>query len=285
MKKFVAKRVALFTALTFLGCLTAQAEAKKWTEVKIVTEGGFYPWNYTKPDGSLAGFEIDLAKDLCTRMGVTCTITAQAFESMIPALNAGKYDAIMDDLAITPKRKEAIGFSTPYAALCYTFAVPADSDLVKSMPVENKIISLDDNDASAPELQKVNAALKGKTMGTLASGTSVNFVNNYLKDSVQVRQYKTPDARDLDLASARVDVIVGSKDTLMGVAKRQGNDKIKLVGPCFKGGVVGEGAGIGLRKNDTELKAMFDKAIESARADGTIKKLSVATFGMDVTPQ
>ncbi len=284
MKKSYANRVAIFTALTFLGCITAHAESKKWTEVKIVTEGGFYPWNYTKPNGTLAGFEINLARDLCSRMGVKCTITAQSFDSMIPALNAGKYDAIMDDVAITPERKKSIGFSIPYASLCYTFATNKQSDIAKDLPVENKAISLDDSAAALPELQKVISALKGKTIGTLASGTSVSFVNTYLKDSVQTRQYQTPDARDLDLSSERVDVIVGSKDALMGVIKRQGNDSLSLAGPCFQGGVVGEGAGIGLRKSDTQLKDMFDKAIRAARADGTIKKLSQATFGMDVTP-
>lgn len=285
MNIFTLKRVALYSALTFLGCTTAHAESTNLKEVKIVTEGGFYPWNYTKPDGTLAGFEIDFAKELCARMNVKCTISAQAFESMIPALNAGKYDAIMNDLAITQKRKESIGFSIPYAALCYTFATSKNSDLLKVLPPQDKIISLEDTAVSGPELEKVNAVLKGKTMGTLSSGTSVNFVNSYLKDSVEMRQYKTPDARDLDLSSERVDIIVGSKDALLGVIKRQGNDQVALAGPCFSGGVVGEGAGIGLRKSDTELKAKFDEAILSARADGTIKKLSIATFGIDVSPQ
>lgn len=60
---------------------------------------------------------------------------------------------------------------------------------------------------------------------------------------------------------------------------------MKIVGPCFQGGVVGKGAGIGLRKQDADLKAMFDKAIAEALEDGTIKKLSMPIFGMDVTPQ
>ncbi|CAJ0998545.1 Octopine-binding periplasmic protein [Sodalis praecaptivus] len=284
MNTLVASRLAVAVVLIFMGCLSVQAADKKWTEVKIVTEGGFYPWNYTQADGTLAGFEIDLAKDLCKRMGVKCTLTSQAFDSMIPALNAGKFDAILDDVAITSKRKESIAFSIPYASLCYTFATTPGSDIAKRLPPEDSVISLEDSAASAPALQKVNAALKGKTMGTLAAGTSVTFVNTYLKDAVQIRQYKTPDARDLDLASERVDVIVGSKDAFLGVIKKQGSDAIALAGPCFQGGVVGEGAGIGLRKSDTDLKQMFDEAIKAARADGTIKRLSQATFGMDVTP-
>lgn len=284
MKMSVATRVAFVAAVALLGSLNAHADAKKWTTVKIVTEGGFFPWNFTKPDGTLGGFEIDLAHDLCKRMGVECTITAQAFDSMIPALNAGKFDAIIDDVAITPKRKEAIAFSIPYASLCYTFATAKDSDLAKALPPENKVVSLEDNVAATAALEKIKAAMKGKTIGTLSAGTSVTFVNTYLKDAVQIRQYKTPEARDLDLVSERVDAIVGSKDALLGVMKKQGQDNVALAGPCFQGGVVGEGSGVGLRKGDTDLKAMFDKAIKEAQADGTIKKLSEATFGMDVTP-
>jgi octopine/nopaline transport system substrate-binding protein len=282
-------KVFSVTALGMLALsVTAHAEPKKWTEVKIVTEGGFLPWNYTKPDGTLGGFEIDLAHDLCKRMNVKCTIAAQSFDGMIPALNDGKYDAIIDDLAITPKREEAIAFSIPYAALCYTFATLKGSDVNKALPADDRVISLADAKAADPAMDELKKALKDKTIGTLAAGTSVTFVDTYLHGVALMRQYKTPDARDLDLLAGRVDAIVGSKDALLGSAAKAakaGNEAIALAGPCFQGGVVGRGAGVGLRKNDPELKAMFDKAIREAQADGTIKKLSEAVFHMDVTPR
>jgi octopine/nopaline transport system substrate-binding protein len=274
----------LMLAIIFLSG-GANAQEKKWTEVQIVTEGGFVPWNLTKPDGTLGGFEIDLANDLCGRMKVKCTISAQSFDSMIPALNAGKYDAIMDDLAITAKREEVIAFSVPYAALCYTFGTLKGSELAKALPAEDRVISLNDEATSSKALDVIKPALKDKTIGTLSSGTSVAFVDTYLKGVPLMRQYKTPESRDLDLIAGRVDFIVGSKDALLGTAKKPGNENLVLVGPCFAGGVVGKGSGVGLRKADVALKAMFDKAIREAQADGTIKRLSEATFGMDVTPQ
>ena len=268
-----------------LACGPSEAQDKKWTEVRIATEGGFVPWNYTKPDGTLAGFEIDLQKDLCARMNVKCTIIAQSFDSLIPALNAGKFDAIIDDLAITPKREEAIAFSTPYAALCYTFGTLKGSDVAKRLPSEDKVISLDDAAATAKALDAVKPALQDKAIGTLSAGTSVTLVDTYLKGVTLLRQYKSPEARDLDLIAGRIDVVTGSKDSLLGTAAKAGNESIVLAGPCFQGGVVGKGSGVGLRKGDTELKAMFDKAIREAQADGTIKRLSEPVFGMDVTPR
>ncbi|CAN7691311.1 transporter substrate-binding domain-containing protein [Mesorhizobium sp. LjRoot246] len=282
MKRYTLIAIAL---VSLAAANPSRAEDKKWTEVRIATEGGFLPWNYTKPDGTLAGFEIDLANDLCTRMKVKCTITAESFDSMIPALNAGKYDALIDDVAITPKRQEVIAFSKPYASICYTFATSTNSDIASKLEADDHVISLADGAAVNAAMEPLKAALKDKTIGTLAAGTSVSFVETYLKGVVLMRQYKTPDARDLDLVSGRVDVIVGSKDALNGAVAKQGKDAMKIVGPCFQGGVIGKGAGVGMRKQDTELKAMFDKAITEAQQDGTIKKLSIPVFGIDVTPQ
>lgn len=284
MKKYTAISILAIGSCVSAGGAT-YAQDKKWEEVRIATEGGFVPWNYTKPDGTLAGFEIDLAKDLCARMKVKCTISAESFDGMIPALNAGKYDALIDDVAITQKREEVIAFSVPYAALCYTFATLKDSDVAKALPADDTIYSLDKAGEADKAMDAVKAALKDKTIGTLSAGTSVAFADTYLKGVAQTKQYKTPQARDLDLIANRVDAVIGAKDTLLGAAKKPGNEDMTISGACFAGGVVGKGAGVGLRKSDPELKALFDKAIKEAVADGTISRLSKPVFGLDVTPR
>lgn len=281
MKQNISLAVAL-AALTVAH--PGFAKDKKYTEILIATEGGYQPWNYTKPDGTIAGFEIDLANDLCGRMKIKCTFTAQSFDSMIPSLNAGKFDAIMDSLTITPKRQEVINFTAPYGSLCYTFAT-SSSDIQSKIKAEESVISLDNETATKAALEPIKAAFTDKTIGTLSGGGSVAFVDANLKGSTLMRQYKTPEARDLDLAAGRLDVIIGSKDQLVDLVKKPGNEAVKLAGPCFQGGLLGKGVGIGLRKDDTVLKAMFDKAIEEASKDGTIKKLSVPAFGVDLTPQ
>src|SRR5689334_21982313 len=75
--------------------VSAVSSAEAQSPVRFATEGAFRPWKWTEPDGSLAGFEIELYKDLCRRASLTCTIQAQAIDSIIPALNAGKFDAII----------------------------------------------------------------------------------------------------------------------------------------------------------------------------------------------
>jgi len=177
-----------------------------------------------------------------------------------------------------------ISFSVPYAALCETFGTLKGSDIAKQLPANDLVVPLTLVTSSGQALEAVQHVLKGKIIGTLSSGTSVDFINSYFKDGSQIRQYKTPEARDLDLLSGRIDAIVGSKDALLGTAAKASNN-IVLLGSCFQGGVLGKGSGVGLRKDDAGLKAMFDKAILAAQADGTIKKLSEATFHMDVTPR
>src|SRR5256885_7450224 len=86
----------------------AFAEVKS---VRFATEGAFRPWNWTEPDGTLAGFEIELYKDLCARAKLQCTLEAQAFDGMIPALNAGKFDAIIAGMSAIAKREEVVLFT------------------------------------------------------------------------------------------------------------------------------------------------------------------------------
>ncbi len=70
--------------------------------------------------------------------------------------------------------------------------------------------------------------------------------------------------------------------TASAEAGQRGHDD---AGPRFQGGFLGSGSSVGLRKDDAELKAMFDDAIAAAKADGTIKTLSEKWFGFDVTPK
>jgi octopine/nopaline transport system substrate-binding protein len=261
------------------------AQEKTWTKIRVATEGAFAPWNFTKPDGTLDGFEIELYKDLCSRMKVECTIEAQSFDGIIPALNAGKFDAIMAGMSATAKREEVMAFTQPYGTTGQTFAVLKSSPLA-TMPLNGKIFSLASNEAgAAAAVEELKPVLKDKTIGVQGSSIAANFLDKYLKGTAEIREYKTTEQHDLDLTAGRIDVIMASTAYLSGAAAKAGNEEMALVGPRFQGGMLGRGSSVGLRKSDPELKAMFDKAITEAKADGTIEKLSMKYFGFDVTPR
>jgi octopine/nopaline transport system substrate-binding protein len=273
--------IALVAGLVGLGPAGAQAQKT----VKIATEGAYEPWNFTGPGGQLQGFEIDLANDLCRRMNVKCEISAQDWDGLIPALQAGKFDAIMAGMSITDEREKAISFSRAYANAPNGFVVEKSSALAK-MPLTGERFDLGRDEAAAMRaIEQIKPALKGKTIGVQGSTTHATFAERYLKGTAEIREYKSTEAHDLDLAAGRVDAILADSTALQGTLKKPEFKGYAMVGPNFNGGVLGRGVGAGVRKADTELKGQFDKAVQEAVADGTVKKLSEKWFGLDITPR
>ncbi len=281
--KLIASTILLGVAL----CVTplVMAQSKDWSSIRIATEGAYKPWNFTDASGKLVGFEIDLAEYLCKRMNAKCEIVSQAFDGMIPAINAGKFDAIMATMNITDKRKEAISFSRPYGQTPTTFAVLKSNALAK-LPEGGKVYSLSTDGVAAAEnsLANLKPLLKGKLVGVQTSTAQANFLDKYFKDIVEIRQYKTAEQYDLDLAAGRLDAVFASISHLKGMVESPGNSEMMLSGPRYVGGVLGAGVAVGIRKTDTELRDKFDAAVGAAMADGTVKTLSMKWFGFDVTP-
>jgi octopine/nopaline transport system substrate-binding protein len=264
------------------GILSRPAAAKDWTHVTIATEGAFPPYNMHAPDGKLIGYEIDLAANLCPRVHLTCEFVAQDWDGIIPGLQAGKFDAIMSGMSITPKREEVITFSLPYAQSPTTLAV-MKGDKLADLPGTGKRVSLDDSAAATAAIDAIKPALKGKTVAVQVATIQADFLNTYLKGVIDVRTYKTNDEQDLDVHAGRADAELGSL-SFLHAAQEKGGDLL-LTGPLFTGGLLGKGSAIGLRKSDPELKALFDKAITEAEADGSMKALAIKWFKVDVTPQ
>ena len=117
MKK-INKIFLTFSVVIFLLCGKAFS-----ADIKIGTEGAYPPWNAKDASGKLTGFEIDLAMELCKITGDNCILVEQDWDGMIPALQAGKFDAIMAGMSITDERKQKINFTHYRLAseLCQNF--------------------------------------------------------------------------------------------------------------------------------------------------------------------
>ena len=263
----------------------AAAQGKKWETVKIATEGAYAPWNFTGPNGKLDGFEIELANEICARAKVKCEIVAQDWDGIIPALNASKYDAIMAGMNITDKRLEVINFSRTYAAGPHGWGVMKNSPLAK-LDGEGQRLSLDkDADAAKKVIEAWKPLLKGKTVGVQGSTTNSAFLEKYLKDTITIREYKTTEQHDLDLQAGRLDAIFAAHSSLKATTDKPEFKDMMIAGSGLSGDVLGRGVAVGLRKGDTELKALFDTAIAAAIADGTVQKLTEKWFKINMTPQ
>lgn len=277
--KFASIAAFAVAALAFAG--GARGDDKP-TSITIATEGAYAPWNFAGADGKAAGFEIDLANDLCTRMKIKCTVVIQDWDGLIPGLTAGKFDVIMASMFITDKRLQVINFSRAYAIDPSTFAVAKTSALAKS-DLSGKY-NLNDEAAAQPTIDKMKPLVKGQVVGVQAATTNQQFLKKYFDGVVDIREYKTTQEHDLDLSAGRIDALFAQSTALAATLSKPEFSAYTLAGPEFLGGVFGRGTGAGMRKTDTTLLAMFNEAIGAAIADGTIKTMTVKWLKADVTP-
>lgn len=246
----------LIGAALMLGATAGLATAKEWKTVRIGIEAAYPPFNGYNAAGELVGFDYDIGLALCAEMEVECTFVAQDWDGMIPALLAGKYDAIVSSMSITDERKQVVDFTDHYYTNALTFVAPKDTDIIDVSP----------------------AGMAGKTIGAQGSTVSAAFLEENYGDS-DVKLYPTQDDAYLDLAAGRVDAVladVGPSNLWLG-----GGD-----GACCD--FVGEAVvkddlvGIAIRKDDAELKEMFNKAIAAIVANGTYADINAEYFPFSI---
>ena len=232
------------------------AEAKDWKTVRIGIEAAYPPFNGYNANNELVGFDYDIGLALCAKMGVECTFVAQDWDGMIPALLAGKYDAIVSSMSITDERKEVVDFTDKYYTNALTFVAPKDTDITDVSP----------------------AGMAGKTLGAQGSTVSAQFLEENYGDA-DVKLYPTQDDAYLDLASGRLDAVladVGPSNLWLSSAD----------GACcaFLGDAVVKDdlVGIAIRKDDADLKEMFNKAIADIVADGTYAGINAKYFPFSI---
>ena len=232
------------------------ASAKDWKTVRIGTEGAYPPFNFFDSDKQLQGFDIDIAKAVCAKMKVECTYVAQDWDGIIPALTAGKYDAIFASMSITDERKQVIDFSRPYYNTPSTFVAPKDTSLPDTKP----------------------ETLKGKTIGAQSSTIQANYLEEKYGDA-DIKLYPSQDEVNLDLVSGRIDALLVDKLVAIDWLKTDDGGCCALLGGDIP---VGGGVGAGVRKEDTDLRDMISKAIEEIKADGTYDKINAKYFDFSI---
>lgn len=274
------KRMLLPAGLACLIALQSFAAFAAET-VKIVVEGTYPPWNTQTNDGKLTGFDVELAQEVCKRAQLTCEFTAQVWDSQIPSLLQGKFDAMMT-VGPTPKRLKVMAFSIPYAATPEAFAVLKGGSIV-ALPFSGEKIKADE-EAAKPALEELETALQGKVVAVMGSTSLQEFLETYFKDAIEIRAYKSEPDQLLDMRNGRVDVVFDSSAFLKAAALKPENQDVLITGPLVSAGTLATTVCFGLKPESTALKAKFDSAIRSAAADGTIKALSMKWFGFDVSP-
>ena len=247
--------LALALALPFAAALAAEP-----TKLRVGVEGAYPPFSSVGPDGQIKRFDIDIAKALCEQIKAQCTLVQLDFDGMIPALQARKIDMIVASMSITPERLKVVDFSDKY----YT--------------TPNRLIA-----KAGSGIDGTPAGFKGKKIGVQRATINDRYATAKFSGASIVR-YGKQDEIYLDLAAGRIDAtlvdgIAGNE----GFLKTPAGKGYTFVGPAYDDPeFFGKGAGIAVRKSDTELRDKLSAAIQAIRANGTYKQIAARYFDFDI---
>lgn len=255
------KKTALFGAIALAVSVAASAADMK--ELRVAIDPTYKPFTYKTPDGKPTGFDVDIANALCAELKTKCTFVEQAWDGMIPGLQAKKYDAIISSMSIIEDRKKAVDFTGKYYNTPSRIVVKLGS-------------------------AKSEADLKGKKIGVLKASTQEKYALGELAPmGVNIVPYEAQDQVYLDIKSGRLDgTVADTVEVFEGFLKTADGKGWGFVGPILSDKkyykYFGEGAGIAVYKGNTALKDSLNKAINTIRANGTWKKINDKYFSFDV---
>jgi len=253
------KATRIFTilglALLFLGSANLQA-----ADLRVGVEGAYPPFSWKESDGTLKGFDIDIAEAICAEMGRKCVLVEQDWDGMIPALQAKKFDTIIASMSITEERKKQVDFTDKY------YNTPA------------KFVA---RKGSGIEISK--SGLAGKRVG-LQRGTTHQCFMEKMYPGVELVLYGTQDEVFQDLAIGRIDLQFSDSIAAdEGFLKTDAGKDFAFVGgdqhdeECH-----GPGAGFAVRKSDGALREELNKAIKAIRDKGIYQKINAKYFDFDI---
>ena len=237
-----------------IGLNAARAEE---APIRVAVEGAYPPFNYIEND-TLQGFEVDLLKALCAAMAARCMPVQHQWEGIVRGLIEGRYDAIMSSLQITPRRRKRIAFSRPYYRIPTAFIARKEADLPAVTP----------------------QALAGLRIGAVERSRAAALVEGRY-GGAELRTYGKLEEANLDLFTERLDLVVGDKLALSRFLASREGACCRFVGDVPPQAEADDGYGIGLRPEDTALKARFDRAIDEVMADGTYDRIRARYIPFD----
>lgn len=222
--------------------------------LRIAMEGTYPPFNFKDRNGQLAGYDVDVARLLAAKLGLKPEFVTTEWAAILAGLASGKYDVIVSQVGLTPKREQAFDFSEPY-----TYSNP-------------QLIVRSNERASYKSL----ADLKGKKVG-VGQG-SVFEQQARAVPGIEVKSYPAAPENLQDLAFGRIDAALN--DSLM-VSYLLKNSRL----PIRAGALVGaaERSAIPFQKGNPKFKQALNDAIAEIKADGSLKQLSLKWFGTDAS--
>ncbi|MCB6184012.1 ABC transporter substrate-binding protein [Leeia sp. TBRC 13508] len=251
----------VFSAIALSAFTAAHAEIPK--TIRFGIDPTYPPFETKKTDGSITGFDVDLGNAICTELKRKCVWVESAFDGLIPALKAKKFDAILSGMSMTEQRMQEINFSNRL------FRSPA------------RLIA-----KSGSNIKPTPESLKGKSIGVLQGSTEEVYAKTYwATKGANVQPYENQDQAYNDLVAGRLDATLQEAATAVeGFLNKPQGKGYAFTGSMLKDDkIFGTGSGIGLRKEDKELQLAINSALAKMKSNGTYNKIMKKYFDYDIS--
>jgi polar amino acid transport system substrate-binding protein len=255
---------AVICVAAFAGCGKASSAAdeslkkvKEKGELVLGLDDSFPPMGYRNENNEIVGFDIDVANEVCTRMGVELKLQPISWDAKEQELNSGNIDCIWNGMSVNEERKKAMNLSEPYMKNRMVLVVLKDSGYA----------SKDD--------------LKGKSIGVQNGSSAQEALENsdFAKTVKEIISYDTNVKGFMDLEAKGIDALCVDEVVANNFISQQNKNYLVLDDSSF----VDEEYAIGFRKNDQALRDEVQKIISEMKADGKLAEISTKWFGKDVT--
>lgn len=256
MKKFKTMKLLTLLLLVvslFVGCTSNDTGVSETpAEVKATYVMGlddtFAPMGFRDEKGELVGFDVDLANEVSKRLGITIEFQPIDWSMKETELNAGNIDFIWNGYTVTDERKEKVAFSDSYLENSQIIVVMAESNVT-----------------TKSDLSGTNVAVQAESSALDAINAEPNFVDS-VKELVE---FSTNNEAFMDVEAGRSEALVVDEVLARYYMKQKGEEKYKVLEEDFGD----EEYAVGLRKNDTELLAKLNIALNDMKNDGTYDEI------------
>lgn len=262
MKKRLSLLLAALAAATLLTACGKKREAPAAVApvaaqtIVIGLDDNFPPMGFRDDKGELVGFDIDLAREAGKRIGAEVSFKPIDWNAKEAELNGKRVDVLWNGLTITEERKANILFTTPYLENHQIIVVTEKSPIKTKAQLAGKVVGVQDGSSAVEAIEKDAAAAKA------------------IKE---LKKFGDNVTALMDLSAGRLDALV--VDEVVGryyTAKKPGEYRV------LEENFGTEDYGVGTRKDDTELMAKLQKAMDEMKADGAAATISTKWFGKDI---
>lgn len=251
------KKIIIAILLLSLSSWTSLLHAKE-KQITFAMEATYPPFESIDENGNIVGFDIAIGQEICQKIRAKCSFINAPWDSLIPGLKLGKYDALISAIAITPERAKQVIFSQPYYFDTASFVSKKGQSLTISL-----------------------SGLKGKRIGVQGGTSMENYMRNtYQQADVNILSYASIADAFLDLRSGRLHAVLADTPIANAWIEKLASVDVQVESQLVTNAAFfGSGLGIAVSKDNPALLQEINKALHDIKAEGTYDKMIAIYFG------